>query len=191
MNTIRISAKEMEQRVARFSALKPLPIQSNSTVPLAALDVMYAREIYSVIGLDGDVKTPINSGAPIRGAGGMTMALAVCPPGQGPGLHAHRDTYETFTVLKGRFEVSWNDEGEDTTILEELDTISIPPGVFRAFKNVGTENAMLQAVITGGVHDMNDIEFAAHARRTIESVGSGLSGEFEKVGFRFAGENNK
>ena len=35
----------------------------------------------------------------------MPMTLAVCPPGQGPGLHNHVKTYETFTVLKTRFEV--------------------------------------------------------------------------------------
>lgn len=188
MDTIRISAQEMERRVARFRQLQPLPIQQSQGVPQAARDVMYAREIYSVIGLDGDAKTPINSGAPIRGAGGMTMAIAVCPPGQGPGLHAHQRTFETFTVIKGRFEVRWNDDGENTCILDELDTISIPPGVYRAFRNVGTEDAIIQAVITGGVHDMNDIQFAARARHEIETVGKGLAQEFEKVGFTFAPE---
>ncbi len=190
METIRISEQEMERRVARFRKLHPLPIQQSTSVPQAARDVMYAREIYSVIGLDGDAKTPINSGAPIRGAGGMTMALAVCPPGQGPGLHAHQRTYETFMVIKGRFEVRWNDEGENTCILEALDTISIPPGVYRAFRNVGTEDGIIQAVITGGVHDMNDIQFAARARREIDAVGDGLSREFEKVGFTFASERS-
>ena len=109
MKTIALSNEEMRERIARYRELKPLPIQQ-SEIPLGARDVVYARKLLSVIGLEG-AQTPINAGAPIRGAAGMTMTLAVCPPGQGPGLHAHRQTYETFTVLKGRFEVTWNDDG--------------------------------------------------------------------------------
>ena len=125
MKTIALSQHEMQKRIARFRDLKPLPIQQ-SEIPLAARDVVYSRKLLSVIGLE-DAQTPINVGAPIRGAAGMTMTLAVCPPGQGPGLHAHRQTYETFTVLKGRFEVTWNDDGSERAVLELFDTVSFPP----------------------------------------------------------------
>jgi quercetin dioxygenase-like cupin family protein len=184
MKTLRVSKSEMAKRIARFSALKPLPIQQ-SDMPLAARDVVYARKLLSVIGLEEDAATPINAEAPIRGAAGMTMTLAVCPPGQGPGLHAHRQTYETFTVLKGRFEVTWNDDGSEREVLELFDTVSFPPGVCRAFRNIGEEEGMLQVIITGGVHDMGDIDFSHHARRHIEAVGPGLSAQFEKAGFTF------
>lgn len=183
MKTIHVSKNEMAKRIARFARLEPLPIQQ-SEIPLAARDVVYARKLLSVIGLE-DAKTPINVGAPIVGAAGMTMTLAVCPPGQGPGLHAHRQTYETFTVLKGRFEVTWNDDGSEREVLELLDTISFPPGVCRAFRNIGEGEGILQVIITGGVHDMADIDFSPAAKRRIEAVGPGLSGEFEKAGFRF------
>jgi quercetin dioxygenase-like cupin family protein len=183
MKTITISKKDMEKRVARFKDLKPLPIQQ-SEVPLEARDVVYARKLLSVIGL-GDTQTPINAGAPIRGAAGMTMTIAVCPPGQGPGLHAHRQTYETFTVLKGKFEVTWNDDGSERAVLELFDTVSFPPGVCRAFRNIGEEEGILQVLITGGVHDMTDIDFAEDAKRRIEAVDRGLSKEFERAGFTF------
>jgi len=113
------------------------------------------------------------------------MTLAVCPPGQGPGLHAHRQTYETFTVLKGRFEVTWNDDGTGREVLELFDTVSFPPGVCRAFRNIGDTEGILQVIITGGVHDMNDIDFAEDAKLKIEAVGPGLSREFETAGFTF------
>ena len=184
MKTIRISRQDMERRMARFRALKPLPIQ-NESIPEKARDVVYSRKLLSVIGLEEDAQTPISSGAPIRGAAGMTMTLAVCPPGQGPGLHSHRQTYETFTVLKGRFEVSWNDDGDERAVLEEFDTISFPPGVCRAFRNVGEREGILQVIITGGVHDMNDIAFTEKAKREIDAVRPGLSAEFEKAGFTF------
>ena len=57
------------------------------------------------------------------------MTIAKCPPNQGPGLHNHQATFETFTVLKGKFLIAWNDDGSEEIILNELDTISIPPGV--------------------------------------------------------------
>lgn len=183
MKTTTISTKDMQARIARFNRLQPLPIQQ-SDIPLAARDVVYSRKLLSVIGLE-DAQTPINAGAPIRGAAGMTMTLAVCPPGQGPGLHAHRQTYETFTVLKGRFEVTWNDDGSGRAELEWLDTVSFPPGVCRAFRNIGDEEGILQVLITGGVHDMTDIDFSADAKRHIESVGRGLAQEFERAGFTF------
>jgi hypothetical protein len=81
MKTIRMSAEQMQKRIARFEALKPLPIQ-NPSIPEKARDVVYSRKLLSVIGLE--TSTPINAEAPIRGAAGMTMTLAVCPPGQGP-----------------------------------------------------------------------------------------------------------
>ena len=174
----------MKNRIARYRDLKPLPIQ-NPSIPEQARDVIYARKLLSVIGLE-DAKTPINQGAPIIGAAGMTMTLAVCPPGQGPGLHSHRQTYETFTVMKGRFEVTWNDDGSGRAELGLYDTVSFPPGVCRAFRNIGDEEGILQVIITGGVHDMSDIDFSAAARKQIEAVRPGLSAEFEKIGFTFS-----
>jgi quercetin dioxygenase-like cupin family protein len=184
MKTIRISRQDMEKRIARFARLEPLPIQ-NQSIPEKARDVVYARKLLSVIGLESSAKTPISSGAPIAGAAGMTMTLAVCPPGQGPGLHSHLQTYETFTVLKGRFELRWNDDGGESAILEQLDTISIPPGVCRAFRNVGDEEGILQVVITGGVHDMNDIAFTPDEKKRIDAVAPGVAAEFEKAGLTF------
>jgi quercetin dioxygenase-like cupin family protein len=185
MKTLHIPQDQMEQRVARFKRLKPLAIQQGDAVPQAARDVVYARKLLSVIGLDGSAKTPINSAAPITGAAGMTMTLAVCPPGQGPGLHSHRQTFETFTVLEGVFEITWNDNGENRLVLEQFDTISVPPGVCRAFRNIGDGEGILQVLITGGVHDMTDIAFSANAAEKIESAAPGALGHFKEAGFRF------
>ena len=184
MKTIQISPEEMQKRIARFRSLKPLPIQ-NPSIPEKARDVIYSRKLLSVIGLEHNAQTPINAEAPICGAAGMTMTLAVCPPGQGPGLHSHRQTYETFTVMKGRFEVSWNDDGSGRAVLELYDTVSFPPGVCRAFRNIGAEEGILQVIITGGVHDMTDIAFSEKAKQEIEAVRPGLAAEFEKAGFTF------
>ena len=185
MRTIAISKPEMEGRVSRFSRLKPLEAQMSTNIPLEAADKVWSRKLLSVIGLDGTSETPINAGAPIQGAGGITITLAACPPGTGPSLHSHRQTFETFTVLKGRFEVFWNDDGGERVELDPFDTISVPPGVCRGFRNISEEEGILQVIISGGVHDLNDIDFAVKVAAEIEAIQPGLVKEFEKTGFTF------
>ena len=70
-------------------------------------------------------------------------------------------------------------------MLELFDTISFPPGLCRAFRNIGDDEGILQVIITGGVHDMTDIDFSEDAKQKIEAVGAGLAREFEKAGFTF------
>lgn len=190
MKTISISLPDMERRVSRFADLQPLPLAESLDMPQEAKDVIYARKILSVIGLGDDADTPINKGAPISGAGGMTMALAVCPPGNGPSLHAHQQTYETFTVLKGRFEITWNDDGGGRLELGLFDTISVPPGVCRAFRNISDEEGILQVLISGGVHDMKDIDFPQAIGERLDEFGAGVRDQFVERGFTFtAGED--
>lgn len=185
MRTIRISNAEMQGRVARFEQLEALEAQKDSRIPVEAADIVWSRKLLSVIGLEEGLDTPINSAAPIRGAGGITVTLAVCPPGTGPSLHAHQVTHESFTVLKGRFEVCWNDDGGERVELNRFDTISVPPGVCRGFTNVSDEEGILQVIISGGIHDLNDIDFSPKAAAQIEAVGPGLVEEFEKTGLTF------
>ena len=192
MKTLKISKEEMLKRVSVFKDLKPLPIQLDKNIPQEGKDIVYARELLSIIGLENNShNTPINKNAPITGAAGITMTIAKCPPNQGPSLHNHQATFETFTVLKGKFLIAWNDDGSEEIILNELDTISIPPGVCRSFKNISNEEGLLQVIISGGVHDMNDIAFTKVAKDQMEKIESNLSKKFEDVGFKFnAGLNN-
>lgn len=166
---VRAEDEMMVGRVARFDGLTSLPIQKDSTIPLNALDLVYARKLLPVLGLDGG-DTPITSSAPIRGAAGITMTYAACPPGQGPGLHAHKATYETFVVMQGTFEFTWGASGEHALRLGRLDVISVPPGVTRAFRNVGDAEGILLVVISGGEHNMRDIHMPAAAARAIEAA---------------------
>ena len=165
--------------------MQPLQAQKNTKIPLEAADKVWSRRLLSVIGLDDSSETPINANAPIKGAGGITVTLAACPPGTGPSLHSHRKTFETFTVLKGRFEVYWNDDGGERVELEPFDTISVPPGVCRGFRNIADVEGILQVIISGGVHDLNDIDFALKVALEIEAIQPGLVKEFEKTGFTF------
>ncbi len=185
MRTIEIGDAEMSARIARFSKLEALEAQKNTTIPLPAADIVWARKLLSVIGLEQDIDTPINAKAPITGAGGITITFACCPPGTGPSLHSHRQTYETFTVMQGRFEVFWNDDGGNRVELDRFDTIAVPPGVCRGFRNIGETEGILQVIISGGVHDLNDIDFAPKSAAEIEAIKPGLLQTFQDTGLTF------
>ena len=77
--------------------------------------------------------------------------------------------------------------GNDTKELKlkKYDTISIPPGVCRSFTNVGKIEGLLQVIISGGVHDMNDISFTPNAAKQMNDIETNLSNKFEKIGFKF------
>ena len=122
--------------------------------------------------------------APIRDQD-FSITWAVCPPGTGPGLHAHHKTTETFTCFKGRFEFRWGDAGEDSIELGPLDTFAVPPGVCRSFRNISDEEGILQVLITGGVHDMQDIAFPPQVATELDSVQPGLSDFFSSTGLSF------
>ncbi len=184
MKTTTPTPEEMESRIARFSSLEVLPAIRELDMPLEVKDVIYSRTLLPAIAPEvGD--TPIAAGGAIKGAAGMTMTFAVCPPGTGPGLHAHAKTYETFTVLEGRFEFTWGDRGEHRVVLDRFDVISIIPGVCRGFKNVGENDGTLQVVITGGLHDMNDIAFPPQIAEQIEAAGPEYLAAFKAKGIAF------
>ena len=156
MKTVQMTAADVAQRTARFDKLQAMStLKDNPVVPEAARDIFLARKIMPIV-LE-QTQNAFGSVAAIYGAAGLTMNISVCPPGQGPGLHAHHRTFETFFVLEGAFEFSVNDDGGQKVVLNKWDTLSVPPGVCRGFRNVADRDSVLMTVITGGVHDRNDI----------------------------------
>ena len=69
--------------------------------------------------------------------------------------------------------------------IKKFDTISIPPGVCRSFTNIGKDEGLLQVIISGGVHDMNDIAFTPNAAKKMNEIEPDLSKKFEQIGFKF------
>jgi len=190
MKTIELERVDIDQRVARFSDLRPLDIQQDESIPLKAKDLIYSRKLMSVVGLSGNEKTPINSSSPIVGAGGITITYAVCPPGTGPSLHAHQKTFETFTVVEGTFEFSLNDDGSEKVTLEPFDVISVPPKVNRCFRCISDKDGVLQVLISGGVHDLSDIDMAPSVGEKLAEYGEEVRSRFEEVGFTFNAHKN-
>jgi uncharacterized RmlC-like cupin family protein len=141
MKTRRVSMADMQKRVARFKELK-----SSSQAFVDALIPGHERKIFNVIGHGVTEDASLNPA--ITDAKDFNLALVQAGPGKGAALHAH-PTVEVFIALSGRWAVYWGDEGEQEIVLEPWDTISVPPGVMRGFRNAGQDDAYLMAVLGG------------------------------------------
>jgi quercetin dioxygenase-like cupin family protein len=183
MKTVQASPEEMEARTARFKKLGLWGVQRNPKLPQEARDLVYARKLLAITS-PREAEGPLANSAPIRDVD-FTLHIAECPPGQGPGLHAHHATTETFFCLDGRYRVYWGDDGEHEVILEQWDTVSVPPGVVRGFQNVGDDVARLLILVTGGVSDMNDIAMTPEYRAKLAAFGPEVVPELEQTGLRF------
>jgi uncharacterized RmlC-like cupin family protein len=141
MKTRQVSMADMEKRVARFKALR-----SSSQAFLDSLIPGHERKIFNVIGQGVTEDASLNPA--ITDARDFNLALVHAGPGKGAALHAH-PTVEVFIALSGQWAVYWGDDGEQEIVLETWDTISVPPGVMRGFRNAGQEDAYLMAVLGG------------------------------------------
>lgn len=193
MKTVDVSVEEMNRRTARFSELKPYKQTQNDAkgIPPEAMEMVSAKSVYPVMSPEGWAGR--NSIAPVKGAPGITVSLAECPPGNSPGLHAHENTVENFFCVRGRFKISWGDEGQDSTILEPLDFISVPPGVSRNFENISDENGFLFVVIQTPEGDAFDnVAFSPALGENIASqFGADAVARMNDIGVKFdAGIDN-
>ncbi len=163
MANLQISVDEMKQRVALFRDLKP------SSRPLVdAVLPQYHREIYQVIG-GGVIEDPALK-APIP-ADGFHLSIVKAGPGKGTGLHNHK-TVEVFMVLTGKWSVIWGDEGENELQIGQYDTISIPPGVLRGFRNDSDHEALLLALVGG--QDPGKVAWIGTVLDAVKEKGFGL-----------------
>jgi len=140
MGNLQIAEAEMKQRVALFAELKP------SARPLVdSVLPEYQREIFQIIG-GGVIEDPAMR--PPIAADGFHLSIVRCGAGKGTGLHNHK-TVEVFMPLTGRWSVIWGDQGESELQIGQYDTISIPPGVLRGFRNDADHEALLLALVGG------------------------------------------
>lgn len=187
MKTIDISPAEMDRRVARFSELRPYKDTQNDAkgIPPEAMEMMSAKHVFPVMAPEGWIGR--NAIAPVKGAPGLTVSLAQCPPGDSPGLHAHETSVENFFCVQGRFEISWGDAGEHSLILEPNDFVSVPPGVARNFTNISNETGMLLVMIQ--IAEGTDSDVVAHAASVGEVIASKWGADtlkaMEGIGIKF------
>jgi len=151
------SVEAMEARVARFRALAPTSDYVDAAIPGCE------RTTYRVIGARGGAP----DSAPLA-ADGFHLNIVCCEPGKSAPLHNHL-TLEVFVALSGHWQVFWGPQGERSVRLERWDTVSIPPGVSRGFRNVGDEPAYLMG-LAGGT-DPGMINWPEPVRAAAAAVG--------------------
>ena len=157
MKTIDIGPDGMAEHIVRFNELQPK--QGNYVFFVkqkTAYEMLTAKTLYSLLAPASAAGSHQFTSA--TGPDGLSLSIAECPPGDGPMLHAHMETHEIFFCLRGRFEISWGDEGEHADVLEQFDMVDVPLGVTRAFRNVGDDDALLLVIILGS--NQNDIGYA-------------------------------
>ena len=64
----------------------------------------------------------------------------------------------------------------------------MPPGVTRAFRNVGTEEGILLVVISGGAHNMHDIHMPEAAAHAIHAASPAFMQRLADSGITYSGE---
>lgn len=180
---------EMKTRIARFKDLvsTKAKILKEKDIPVEVIEMITAKTTWNIMSpgpLPGQV-TP--APAVIGGdAGVFRLGIVSCPPHQGPGLHAHYKTHETFMALTGRWEMQWGDRGEESTILEPFDLIAMPPKVTRRFENVSDEEALLLVIIQGKPEEFNDIDRVSETADKIARVhGKEMVDKLERMGWTF------
>jgi len=180
---------EMKTRIARFKDLvsTKTKILKEKGIPLEVLEMITAKTTWNIMSpgpLPGQV-TP--APAVIGGdAGVFRLGIVSCPPRQGPGLHVHCKTHETFMALTGRWEMQWGDHAEESTILEPFDLIAMPPKVTRRFVNVSDEEGLLLVIIQGKPEEFNDIDRVSETADKIARVyGKEMVDKLEGMGWTF------
>ncbi len=136
-----VTREQMLKRVARWKDLKP------SARPLldAALPE-YVRDNYNVIGRG--VTEDATMEVAIPDARDFHLTIARAEPGKGSALHAHK-TLEVFVALTGNWSIIWGDQGENELMIGPWDTISVPTGIMRGFRNDSPVDAYLLTIIGG------------------------------------------
>ncbi len=141
MGNKKVSKEEMLKRVARFNDLK-----SSDQAFVDSKIPGHERDIFNVIGRG--VTEDATLSPAITAVQDFNVTYVGASPGKGAALHSH-STVEVFIPLSGKWSIFWGDEGEQEVILETWDTVSVPTGIMRGFRNVGTEDAHLMAILAG------------------------------------------
>lgn len=187
MKSIDVTPEEMSKRAARFSELVPYKDQHDEStgIPRGVVEKLTAHNVFPI--MVPEAYTGRSAMAPIKVGERVVLAIAECPPGDGPGLHNHEITIESFLCLQGRFEVTWGDVGEHSIELGPLDFVSVPPGVSRAFRNISDETARLLAVIELADATSNDrVAYAPSVAEEVErDFGAETLARLKEIGFKF------
>lgn len=176
-------------QLARFSDVHSQGerLAAEMGVPLGAYQKMTAEELFLVMSSPA-LGGPFATDPGISVDQGLIAAIVKCSPGQGPYLHAHYNTLESFICLQGKFHINWGDKGEHEALLDTFDTIAVPRGVVRSFTSASEAgDAYILAFIRGDTpEDFADVAMTTAAADDLDTrFGSGTADKIKNIGWRF------
>lgn len=141
----KITNEEMLRRVVRFDQLKP------RGVPLMFIDSILPGHQRMNFALIGDTASENPEYEPVlTQPHKFQVGMVLAPPGNGPAYHTH-DYIEAFMPLTGEWRFYWGSDPEGPpegeTVIGQWDLISLPPGVWRGFENISSEDAWLLGIL--------------------------------------------
>lgn len=173
-------------QIARFSDL--VPVKKTFEVNGIAIP----EEAYALVAAKNNVvlmepRAESSNRAAILGPPSVKVFVSTCPPGQGPALHLHPTSTETFLPLTGAWRISWGRQGENGVDIGPFDAVCVPPGHYRAFRNVGESEATILVMVNypnedtseptitvRSVRDEVQARFGADVIRAMQAIGIGF-----------------
>ena len=139
--------EEMLARVVQFEELK------DKGIPLMFIDSIlpgHQRMNYAVIGDTASENPDYEQDVALRSPHKFQIGMVLAPPGNGPAYHTH-DYIEAFMPLTGRWRFYWGNDPVGPpmgdTEIGQWDLISLPPGLWRKFENISSEDAWLLGIL--------------------------------------------
>jgi mannose-6-phosphate isomerase-like protein (cupin superfamily) len=175
--------------LARFKELVSYQSQhAENGIPREVMQYLAANQVFPVVCPPGLVGR--NALAPLRGWPGLCITIAQCTPQQGPVSHNHTGTLETFFCLDGRFDVLWGNALEHKVTLEPGDLCSVPPNVYRTFRNLTDQDARLLVLIQGDEKMSDKIEMPKRIGEEVrQKHGDKVMELLAGINMRFQGED--
>jgi uncharacterized RmlC-like cupin family protein len=134
-----VTRAEMLARIARFGEQAPDPKAfPDLNDPARKRDVVYMISPDETAG-DAAISQPH----------GFHMSILTMNKGVRPTVHAHPYN-EIFMPIDCKFAFFWGDDCQESVVLDPLDVISIPPGVFRTFENLEDRPGHVMAIFDYG-----------------------------------------
>jgi len=185
------TATNTNPRLARFNELVPYQSQhADNGIPREVMEYLAANKVFPVVSPPGLVGR--NALAPLRGWPGLCISIAQCTPKQGPVSHNHTGTLENFFCLDGRFDVLWGNKLENKVTLGPGDLCSMPPGVYRTFRNLTDSEARLLVLIQGDEKMSDKIQMPrAIGDEVREKHGDKVMELLAGINMRFEGDDLK
>jgi len=177
--------------IARFNELVPYQSQhADNGIPREVMEYLAANKVFPVVCPPGLVGR--NALAPLRGWPGLCISIAQCTPKQGPVSHNHTGTLENFFCLDGRFDILWGNRLENKVTLEPGDLCSMPPGVYRSFRNLTDSEARLLVLIQGDEKMSDKIQMPrAIGEEVRQKHGDKVMEQLAGINMRFEGDDLK